>query len=145
MMTNVARNPKNGRFVKKVARKSVQKQTKKKVLNDTLLQYLHKGGYRFHLGQLRGLLMAKKLNGTVYVGWSLCKKGDKFTKNSAFYYANLQINTLADGYGNLNIPETIIRALKHTNFKDRCMRYFRTNVIVSTNFNDPNYDKIVNL
>ena len=72
-----------------------------------------------------------KINGKIYIGWSLCKRGDKFNKHKARTLADNSVDAILYEYQHKshNVPDTIQRAIKNTGFTYRCRRYFKTPIV----------------
>lgn len=88
-------------------------------MNDTLIQRT-----RDKKNQCNGLLMAKKLNGVVYLGWSKCNRMDEFNFERAKEIASGRIEVQ-----NFNIPQSLQN--KYNEFVDRCKRYFKNDIVLS--------------
>lgn len=104
--------------------------------------------YIKHKKQRVGVLIGKKINDKVYIGWSLCNPQDVYNDSKAFADASSRANKHAplivfiDNGSNHNTcparlnykfkilyPASINKQLM--NFIDRCKRYFKTDSIAN--------------
>jgi hypothetical protein len=79
----------------------------------------------------RGYFAAfKRADGTVFTGFSLCKRGDKFNKLEGQCVAIDKATTRAtydDGKNILNVPQSMLA--DYAEFVGRCKAYFKTDKI----------------
>ena len=83
----------------------------------TLMQFV-----RDRQGQPRGVVIAKKVNGTVRVGWSFSNKkaGDSFNKKRGIDIATGRVYTTTRS----KIPNSVNKVIE--NMVERSTKYFRT-------------------
>jgi hypothetical protein len=79
--------------------------------------------------QKRGVLAAKKINGKVFIGWSMCKlKMDKFDRDRGKQIAIGRANKGVMNDDSIKLPGCIKKQARE--FKKRCEKYYDTNQII---------------
>lgn len=101
----------------------MKKTNKEKIMipKHTIIQYI-----RYNNGDPRGVLVAVKFENNFRIGYSLCNKKDRFSKNMALKIALGRAytgNPNCDVGGSGVIPHPIDKALGE--FASRCKKYYK--------------------
>lgn len=69
-----------------------------------------------------GVMVAEKIDGNVYFGWSLCNRKDRFNKKEGLYYAIKRMNQQRENGTQDEMPRSIAKWFDK--FFDRATRYY---------------------